>query len=98
MVEKTQIRDKLRFRRPWWERDALAAAYARELMGTVRIVDIPAAVAAKFGRERAPSKSTVVRFMNVLRGKPAEKAKAQRRPRKARRSRRQGAKSQPIPP
>ena len=57
-------------RRPWWEKHPEAADFVRGLFGTMRIVDMPAAIAAKFGPDVAPGKSSVARYMAHLRDRP----------------------------
>lgn len=72
------------FRRPWWERNPEIAAFVRGLFGTMRVVDMPGAVAAKFGPDLAPSKSGIARFMTDLRGGPRRRQKRSRGPEKSR--------------
>ena len=54
--------------RSWWTKHPEAAAFVRTLFGTMRIVDMPAAIAAKFGPDIKPSKSAISRYMSELRG------------------------------
>lgn len=68
------------FRRPWWEKDPEVAAFVRSLFGTMSVHDMPDAIAAKFSPERAPAKSSIARYMNVLRGLPAEYPKNRKSP------------------
>lgn len=58
------------FRRPWWEREPEIASFVRGLFGTMRVIDIPVQCATRFGPERAPSKSSIGRYMTALRGGP----------------------------
>jgi hypothetical protein len=67
------------FRRPWWERDPEVAEFVRSLFGSLPIGDMPMAVATRFSPERAPAKSSIHRFMNVLRKRPIEKRRRGRR-------------------
>jgi hypothetical protein len=66
------------FRRPWWENDPEVADFVRTIFGKMPIGDMPATVASRFLR-RAPSKSGIFRYMNVLRGRPTETPKKKRR-------------------
>lgn len=60
------------FRRPWWENDPDVADFVRSILGTMPVQDMPAAVAGRFSLDRTPSKSAIFRYMNVLRGRPAD--------------------------
>ncbi len=74
-------------RRPWWVKHPEVADFVRSLFGTIRIADMPTAIAAKFGPDIAPRKSGVARYMSHLRGgvglgqKPSRaRAKSRSRP------------------
>ncbi|MBU3889850.1 hypothetical protein [Methylosinus sp. KRF6] len=67
------------FRRPWWEKDPEVATYLRSIFGTMPVGQMPAAIAARFSPERAPAKSSIFRYMNVLRGLPPVPPKKKRR-------------------
>jgi hypothetical protein len=56
--------------RSWWTKHPEAAEFVRGLFGTMRIAEMPAAIAAKFGPDIAPKKSAVARYMSYLRGGP----------------------------
>ena len=58
-------------RRPWWIKHPDVADFVRSLFGTMRIEDMPAAIAAKFGPDIAPRKSGVARYCLICEAAPA---------------------------
>jgi len=64
--------------RAWWDIDPELAEATRALFGKIRIIDMPASLAAQFGSTRhIPSKTAIARYMSHLRGGPF---KGQKRP------------------
>jgi hypothetical protein len=84
------------FRRPWWEIDKEVADFVRSTFGKMPLGNMPAAVADRFSLERTPSKSGIFRYMNVLRGRPADTPKKKSRPAPMRRNPHSKAKFPPT--
>jgi len=70
--------------RSWWKKNPQVAEFVYGLLGTMRILDMPSVVAARFGPELAPSKSAIARYMSYLRGGPGFGQKRSRRRKRTR--------------